>query len=99
MAEQMGAFDENAIEILKLFIEMTASQIEELKAAQEAQDLKSVMEIGHSLKGAALSACLKDLGAVAAKIQDDAEAGKDCTDLVAKAEAEFIRARDEINTL
>lgn len=99
MAEQMGAFDENAIEMLKLFIEMTASQIEELKAAQEAQDLKSVMEIGHSLKGAALSACLKDLGAVAAKIQDDAEAGKDCTDLVAKAEAEFIRARDEINTL
>lgn len=99
MAEQMGAFDENAIDMLKLFIDMTRPQIDKLKAAQDQNDLQSVMEIGHSLKGAALSACLKDLGAVAAQIQDDAEAGKDCTDLVIKAEAEFLRARDEINTL
>lgn len=99
MIAQMGAFDENAIEMLKLFVDMCQPLMEQLKTAQDQNDYTSLKETAHSLKGAARSACLNDLGEVAANIQDTAENQQDCAKLVAQAMEEFKRAQAEIALL
>lgn len=99
MVEQMGAFDEGAIEMLKMFVDMTRPLIGEIEAARTAQDHLRMREHAHSLKGAARSACLNELGDVASALQDAAEAGRDYEDLARRISMEFTRAEQEINLL
>jgi two-component system sensor histidine kinase/response regulator len=99
MIQQMGAFDENAIEMLKLFIDMTEPLVRKIQVAEEQQDHNAMMEHAHSLKGAARSACLNRLGNLASELQDDAENKKSCTQLVQDIVASFEKARAEINAL
>ncbi len=100
MIAQMGAFDENAIEMLKLFIDMCDPLIEQIKTAFEKNDVHALKETAHSLKGAARSACLNDLGEAAAQLQTIAESGdKSFDDIVAKIIKEFDVAKIEINLL
>jgi two-component system sensor histidine kinase/response regulator len=99
MIAQMGAFDENAIEMLKLFIDMTQPLIERITEAARNEDLKDLKEAAHSLKGAARSACLNDLGEVAAQLQHEAENNRFNPGLIEKIGQEFNRARSEILSL
>lgn len=100
MVAQMGAFDENAVEMLKMFIEMTESLVVRIRTAIEKNDAHELREAAHSLKGAARSACLNDLGEVAATLQNAAETNAGgFAELGQKIDAEFARARDEINNL
>ncbi len=99
MIELMGAFDENTVEMLQMFAEMTVPLIVRLQDAQVHNDSHEVAEAAHSLKGAARSACCNVLGDIAAQIQDDAEEKKDCKKLVEEALREFTRVQDEIKTL
>jgi two-component system, sensor histidine kinase and response regulator len=99
MVMQMGAFDENAVEMLKLFVDMTQPLIKRLRAAQANNDLSDLKEAAHSLKGAARSACLNDLGEAAAQLQTEAENKGNCGLIVEKVIAEFERARGEIAAL
>ena len=99
MIAQMGAFDENAVEMLKLFIDMTQPLMKRIKAAQANNDVNDLKEAAHSLKGAARSACLNDLGEAAAQLQTEAENKGTCGPIVEKVIAEFERARGEIATL
>lgn len=99
MIAQMGAFDEGTIEMLGMFVEMTAPEIENIKAALEANDYHDLKELGHSLKGAARSACCPVLGDLAAKLQDDAEVRNDVSVLVNDIDAEFKRVEDAVKDL
>lgn len=99
MKEQMGAFDEGAIEMLHMFVEMTVPLIEKIKAAKDAGDFHDLMEGAHSLKGAARSACCSVLGDLASELQDNSEQQKDSGDLVDKIEKEFERVGVEVKTL
>ncbi len=99
MVEQMGAFDENAIEMLKLFIGMTEPLVVRVQKALEHNDYHELKEAAHSLKGAARSACLNDLGNSAALLQDAAEAQKPCEAFVTEAVKQFARAKEEIGNL
>ncbi len=99
MIQQMGAFDAGAIEMLGLFIQMSAPQIEKIITAQEAKDVSALKELGHSLKGGARSACLPMLGDAAAALQDAAENNQDTTNIVKEVEAEFKRAKEAIARL
>ena len=100
MAEMMGAFDENAIQMLKMFTEMTQPLIDQLVAARNANNMHDVKEIAHSLKGGARSACCPHLGDLASDLQDDAEDGKDtCNDLVDQIVTEFTRVETAIAAL
>ena len=99
MVEQMGAFDDGAIDMLEMFIEMTAPQIEKIEGALKAGDFKDLKELGHSLKGGARSACLPQLGDLAAKLQDDAEVEKDVEILVGQIAEAFRAAEKEIEAL
>lgn len=100
MVAQMGAFDDGAIEMLKMFIEMTAPLVDKIRAGSDQQDPSLLRETAHSLKGAARSACLNDLGEAAAQMQHAAETNAGgYRELAQKIDAEFARAKDEIEKL
>lgn len=99
MIEQMGAFDESAIEMLGMFIDMTRSVVDKLQQAQSAGDIKNIKEAAHSLKGGARSACAMHLGNLAAEAQEKAESNIDTNDVVQKILAEFERVADAIQQL
>lgn len=99
MKEQMGAFDESAIEMLHIFIDMTEPVIRRIQGASDHMDYHGLAEAAHSLKGAARSACCNVLGDLASDLQDDAEKQKPSEKLIVKIAAEFERVKAEIKTL
>lgn len=68
-AQQFGAFDHEAIDMVKMFIRMSTPHITQMKDAFAARDLIKLKNIAHSLKGAARSACCNELGDVAEMVQ------------------------------
>ena len=99
MIAQMGAFDDMAIEMLGMFVDMTTPQITKIKAALQENDFQDLKELGHSLKGAARSACCNVLGDIAARLQDEAEAQRPVDQIVADIVEEFKRVKNEIENL
>lgn len=96
MVAQMGAFDDMAIEMLGMFVEMTEPIIAELQQAKTAKDFHDLQELAHSLKGGARSACCNVLGDIAARLQERSEADEFAPELVDAIEAEFARVRAEV---
>ncbi|MEZ5814889.1 MAG: ATP-binding protein [Alphaproteobacteria bacterium] len=96
MVAQMGAFDAIAVEMLGMFVQMTSPQIERIQAALTDGDFHALKELGHSLKGAARSACCNVLGDLAARLQDDAAAQRPVDALVGEIAEEFQRVEDEV---
>lgn len=96
---QMGALDEDTIEMLGMFIEMTRPLIHKLERAHEDKNFKDLIEISHSLKGAARSACANILGDYAAKLQDESEAHNHRNDLIQDILSEFKRVENDIKNL
>lgn len=96
---QMGGLDEGAIEMLGMFIDMTAPLIETIKTEHAQENHHELAEAAHSLKGAARSACANILGDYASDLQDKAQGKHPYGDVVEKIEAEFKRVSDEIRTL
>ena len=74
--EVMGGLDANTIEMLNKFVQMTEPQIDALEDAYKAKDHKKIINVAHSLKGAARSACCLRLGDLADQIQLSAEEGE-----------------------
>ncbi len=97
--KQMGALNEDTINMLHMFIDMTKPMIEKLVQAHKDQDNHNLAEQAHSLKGAARSACANILGDIASKVQDGSEAGQDCAALIKEIEAEFENVKREIKSL
>ncbi len=99
MIAQMGTFDEGTIEMLGMFVEMTEPEIKAIGEALAANDYDDLKELGHSLKGAARSACCPVLGDYASLLQDEAEAKNPVDEIVANIKIEFERVREEIKNL
>lgn len=97
--QQMGVLDAGTVELLGMFIDMTAPQIDKLKEAQQARDMKRVKDIAHSLKGAARSACCNVLGDLAAALQQACEDKRPTASLISAIETEFDRASQAIRAL
>lgn len=97
--EQMGGLDEDTIEMLGMFIDMTKPVIEKIEEAHKAGNFNDLKEAAHSLKGAARSACANILGDYAAELQDESEAQKARPDLVDNITKEFKRVEKEITNL
>ncbi len=92
----IGAIDENTIEMMEMFVDMTAPLIANIKTEKNHHELS---ELGHSLKGGARSACCNKLGDLASKLQDDAGEGKDCSDLVKDIIEGFDLIKGDIEVL
>lgn len=100
MVAQMGAVDAGTIDMLKMFLKMTAPTFEKFDAALAANDTHKLKELAHSLKGGARSACCPHLGDLAADIQTLAEKGGTVTTgMIAALKAEFARATAEIENM
>ena len=97
MIAMMGAFDDGAIEMLGMFVDMTTPLVESLRVHHDAGDIRDVEEVAHSLKGAARSACCPRMGDIAEQLQDDAGKNSYEGDLVAQIEAEFARITQEVS--
>lgn len=91
LAEHMGKIDAGTVKMMQMFAEMTRPLVQKIATLQAAGDYHALSEAGHSLKGSARSACCMVLGELAARLQDEAKAKKDCTALVADIAAEFTR--------
>lgn len=74
--EVMGGFDDNTKEMLNMFVQVTEEQIDAMEAAYKEKDHAKIIDVAHSLKGAARSACCLRLGDLADQIQQSAEEGE-----------------------
>lgn len=74
--EVMGGLDENAKSMLHMFVDVTEAQIDALEQAYKEKDHKKIVDVAHSLKGAARSACCLRMGDLADQIQQSAEEGE-----------------------
>lgn len=99
IVSQMGALDENTIEMLHMFVDMTRPLIGKLQEAAEANDMHALQETAHSLKGASRSACANILGDITAQIQSHAEQGTPIGNLANDAVKEFERVEETIQTM
>ncbi|MGH1456681.1 MAG: response regulator [Alphaproteobacteria bacterium] len=96
LIENIGAIDDNTIEMMNMFVDMTIPMIERI---QSEKDFHELSELGHSLKGAARSACCNILGDLAARLQDDAAEMKDSSDLIQNIASAFEDVKADIKTL
>lgn len=96
---QMGILDEGTIEMLDMFVDMTAPMIKEIQTASNDQQYDELAELAHSLKGAARSACANILGDYASELQDESENKKQRTDLIENITIEFEQVKEEISNL
>lgn len=99
LMQQMGADRGEALEMLGMFVEMTAPLIDDIQKAALAQDFAALQEAAHSLKGAARSACCMSLGDLASQLQDDSEAGTANNPLVERVIAEFDNVKNAVHAL
>ncbi len=98
--QQMGTLDDNTIEMLEMFVDMTAPLVEEVIKAYEEDRMSALMETAHSLKGAARSACANVLGDLAADLQTHIEHGGDqVAELSEKIPVEFERVKETVQSL
>ncbi len=97
--KQMGSFDEDTIEMLQMFIEMTKPLVEKIHIESEKNNTKNLFELAHSLKGSARSACANTLGDYADQLQKSCENNIIDKSIVQKIIQEFTNVAQEINSL
>ncbi len=97
--KQMGQMDDQVIEMLGMFADMTEPLVNDIETASLANNIGTLKEKAHSLKGAARSACANILGNYAEELQDAAEVGKNDSELIAKIRNEFERVKEEIKNM
>jgi signal transduction histidine kinase/CheY-like chemotaxis protein len=97
LAAMMGGSEQDALEMISLFAEMTEPHIDAIRSACERGDAHTLHEEAHSLKGAARSACAARLGDLAGDLQENAAHGKIPDSLVEDILEEFSKIRSEIN--
>lgn len=95
---QMGALDKDTIDMLNMFVEMTEPLIEKITNC-ESNNFEELSELGHSLKGAARSACANTLGDHAATLQMKADEKVETPGLSQKIVDAFEDVKQEISSL
>ncbi|MEW6569699.1 MAG: Hpt domain-containing protein [Nitrospirota bacterium] len=75
LAEDMGFEENEFLEILELFVKTTNSYLNVLQSALEQGDIQKVIEVAHSIKGAAGSLELTDIYNIAKGIEMSAREG------------------------
>lgn len=99
LMNQMGADRESAIEMLKIFVDMTIPLIDTIRDANAVKDFESLRDSAHSLKGAARSACCDTLGDLASALQDASDIKKPSDALVTQVIAAFDDVRNAAGAL
>jgi two-component system sensor histidine kinase/response regulator len=99
LQEQMGELDESAIAMLLRFPDMMRPLVTDLENSLLLQDLKRVVEIAHSLKGAAKSAGAHILARICEDIQNAANENR-LNDIRAdELQIEFVKVDNALQKL
>ena len=99
LVKNLGAIDQGTVDMMGIFVELTAPLIKEIEVACSENNFHELLELGHSLKGSARSACCNALGDFASDLQDTAEQKGDCAQLAKNITKEFERVIDDVNIL
>lgn len=99
LVENIGVLDASTVEMMEMFVDMNTPIIKKIEEANKVEDFHELSELGHSLKGAAFSACCNELGRLASRLQDDADDKKECTPLCLDIARAFERVKDDIKML
>ncbi len=99
LVQNIGIIDAGTCDMMDMFVDMTLPLIDKIIGAQNKGNSLQLSELGHSLKGAARSACCAHLGDLASQLQDGAHEGICCAELVKKIEAEFHRVVGDVQSL
>jgi len=93
----MGNINDDTIDMLGMFVDMTRPLIDDLQTAFDAQNTNQLKEMAHSLKGAARSAAANQLGDYANQLQRACEENQPITnDFITQITHEFTRVEQEI---
>ncbi len=95
----IGKIDRSAIEMMRLFTEMTDPLIQDMHHAAETKDQHALSELGHSLKGAARSACCNILGDLADQLQEKSDNKDEYSALILEIDREFLRIKEEVQNM
>ncbi len=99
LIKNIGAINESTVEMMEMFVDMTAPTISGIIEALKDKDHGKLSELGHSLKGGARSACCDALGDLASKLQDDAAESRKCDEIVADIIDEFAQVKIDVEKL
>ncbi len=99
LIENIGAIDENTMEMMNMFVDMSTPLIVKIKDAQIRKDHHKLFELGHSLKGAARSACCNILGDLAAQLEEISSIEGDSSKCVKDIIQEFEKVKMDIDNL
>ena len=69
MAHSMGLEEDEFLEVLTLFIEVSESDLLNMETGLKNEDAKSVSDAAHSIKGAALNLGLTDISEIAQGVE------------------------------
>ena len=69
MANSMGLEEDEFIEVLSLFVEVSESDLLNMDTGLKNEDAKSVSDAAHSIKGAALNLGLSDISKIAQGVE------------------------------
>jgi histidine phosphotransfer protein HptB len=69
MAHSMGLEEDEFLEVLTLFIEVSESDLLNMETGLKKQDAKFVSDAAHSIKGAALNLGLTDISEIARGVE------------------------------
>jgi histidine phosphotransfer protein HptB len=76
IAQSMGLEEDEFLEVLAIFVEVSASDLLNIEAGIKDDDAKSVSDGAHSIKGAALNLGLTDISEIAHAVEESARQGK-----------------------
>lgn len=99
LIKQMGGFDDSAIDMLKMFIEMTEPLIEKITQASNDKNIDELAMQAHSLKGSARSVAANKLGNLADQTQSLAEQNSIDETIIHQLIKEFENVKEEIENL
>ncbi len=72
MAQSLGLEEDEFLEVLSLFFEVSSSDLQNLESGLEKEDAKRVSDAAHSIKGAAMNLGLTDISDIAKGVEMNA---------------------------
>ena len=97
--QQFGAFDDDAVMMIKMFIQISTPQVAQMREMHKNGDWIGIKNAAHSLKGAARSACCMQLGDVAEDIQKSGAMSNVTPFQMQQLDAAFAKACDAVAAL
>ena len=93
-AKNLGLEEDEFIEILKLFVEVSLSDLEKMKSAIDSKNSRIVFESSHSIKGAAVNLGFQEIAQIAREVELNAR-----QDILDGSDHGYVTLKEKIDSL